>query len=233
MDAAELKKLATSKGLPPIPVSLPDDDLPRPPRFAGTLDEFWAAATTLGAKALFISIGQMDESDFERLMPSDDVSHIEEDENDGTFDGENYTVSLEGIRPSISRFRKHVGKDCAFVLVAKGGVAEIDYLLTETWWDEFQEEADKAVESWLESRNARYEDVEAANQEKTGKLLESLSGLINDRNFCLLRTHRARITYAIDKLPELSELDEFVLKPEIQKLADRIEAKRLNLRTRD
>jgi len=207
---------------------MPDDDTPDPPRFEGTLDEFWAAAKALGTKAVFLRVMQMDESDFERDVPSDDVPRGDDDEEDESFDGENYTVDLEKALPSISRFRKHVGKDCAFILIAKGGVAELDFLLTENWWDEFQEEANKAVDLWLTSRNEKYGEAEAENQKKTEKLLESVRGLISDREFCLLRTHRAKIDYAIEKFPDLANVSEFVLKPEIQRLADRIQSKGLN-----
>lgn len=227
MDAAELKKLAAANGFPAVPVIITGAES-NYPRFEGTLDEFWVAAKALGAKVVFLLVMQIDDSDFERDVPSDDVPRVEGDDEDDSFDGESYWVKLEEISPSISKFRKHIGKDCAFILIAKGGVAEIDFLLTEEWWDEFQEEAGKAIEKWKDGRSEKSEEVEEANERKTAQLLESLKGLINDREFCQLRTHRAKIAYAIEKLPDLAELSEFILKPEIQKLADRIEAKGLN-----
>ena len=231
MDATELKRLAAENGFPAIPVAMPGNDDAEIPRFEGTLGEFWGAAKALEAKAVFLLVNQMDESDFERDVSTDDVP--KSDEDDETFDGESYAVDLEEVSPPIAKFRKYVGKDCAIVLIAKGGVAELDFLITESWWDEFQEDADKAVESWVENRNEKFGEAEAEKQEKTGKLLQSLRGLINDREFCLLRTQSAKLAYAIEKWPELEGLSEFVLKPEIQKLQARIEAKGLNRKSRD
>lgn len=227
MDAVELKKLAEANGLPAISVIITGDE-PPVSRFHGTLNEFWTAAKTLGAKAVFMSVMQMDESDFERNVPSDDVQHIEDDDGDESFDGDDYWVSLEKHSSAITKFRKHVGKDCAFILVAKGGVAEIDFLLTEPWWDAFQEEAGKAIEKWRDSRSEKSETAKQTSEKKKAELLRTLRGLINDQEFCQLRTHRAKIAYAIEKHPELAELSDFILRPEIQTLSDRIEAKGLN-----
>jgi hypothetical protein len=203
MDAAELKTLVTGNGFPAIPVLIPNDDSPCPPRFEGTLDEFWTAAKALGTKVVFLVVMQMDESDFEREVSSNDVPRIDEDEEDDSYDGENYSVDLEKVLPSISTFRKHVGKDCAFRLIAKGGVAEMEFLLTETWWDEFQEEAEKAIELWMDRRNERVEEVEANSEKKTKELIVSLKTLISDAEFCSLTTQRAMRAYALEKFPEL------------------------------
>jgi hypothetical protein len=227
MNGAELKEQILKNGLYPIPVCMPADDSSRP-RFEGTLDEFWAAAKALGAKAVFLEIRQMDESDFEQELSSKHVPRIDEDDDDDSFDGQTYTVDLEQTSPSISKFRKYVGKDCAFVIIAKGEFAELDFLITESWWDEFQDEAEKTVEAWMEKRGEQAEEVEAKTAKRTKELLGQLKALMNDREFCLLKTQRAMLAYAIEKIPELEELSEFVLKPEIQTLHARIEAKGLN-----
>jgi hypothetical protein len=228
VDATELKRLAKEHGFPAIPVVMSSESSPQVPRFDGSLDEFWDAAKALGAKTLLLLVMQFDESDFEREVDGSDIPRSDADDNDDSFDGEKFTVDLEQASPSISKFRKHLGKDCCFVLITKGGFADVDILITEPWWDEFCDEADKAVEKWTADRDEKYGEEEAENQKKTEKLLEAVRGLISDREFCLLRTHRAKIDYAIEKFPELAKVSEFVLKPEIQRLADRIQAKGLN-----
>lgn len=223
MTATELKELIVKNGFHPVPVLSPDGDDDKLARFAGTLDEFWAAAKALSTKVVFLMVHQMDDSDFERSASNDSPSYRDDDEDD---DGE--MIDLEEVLPSISKYRKHVGKDCAFILVTKGGCAEIDYLLSEPWWIEFQEDAAKAVETWMERHEAETEAEEAETEKRNNELLKQLRSLISDKEFCCMRTQRAMLAYAIEKLPELEELGEFVLKPEIQTLHARIEARGLN-----
>jgi len=232
MTGTELKMIIAEKGFHPISVSMPNDDLDRTPRFEGTIDEFWVAMKALGAKVVFLLEMQMNESDYVRNIPSDDLIRNNEDDEDDSFNGENYTIKLEEILPTISKFRRHVDKDCAFVLIAKGGIAEMDFLITEEWWDEFQEEAEKAVEIWTECHNEQAEKVEAKVEKRNAELLVKLKALINDREFCLLKTQRAKFVYALEKIPDLEELSEHTLKPEIQTLHARIEAKGLNRKVR-
>lgn len=227
MDTAELKKLATEQGLHPVLVRLPEDkdESESVARFQGTLDEFWVAAKALGAKAVFLEVLRMDESDFERDVSDEDVPRIDEEDDDSGDDG---TLDLVKAVPAISRFRKYVGKDCAFILIAKGGVDEIGLMLTEPWWDEFQEEGDKVVAKWAGEQNERYGEQEAEHEKQNEVLLESLRGLISDRAFCTQRTQAAMMAYALEKFPDLEDLGDQVLKPEIQRLRAKIEAKGLN-----
>lgn len=226
MTAAELKELIVKNGLHPVPVLNAGGDSEDMPRFEGTLDEFWAAAKALSSKVVFLQVHQMDEDDLKRPVSNEDSYRPgEEDEGD--------IIDLEEVAPSMSKFRKHLGKDCAFILTAKGGFADIDYLLTEPWWDEFQQEASRAVDTWTERREAEKAEESAENEKKNDELLKQLRALIGDKEFCRLRTQRAMLAYALEKLPELEELEEFVLKPEIQTLHARIEARGLNKASRD
>lgn len=225
MEAVELMKLVTEHGLHPIPVRMPSDadESDRVARFQGTLDEFWVAAKALDAKVVFIEVLKMDESDFERDASEEDVPR-----GNGSEDDEEDVIALEKVVPGIAKYRKYIGKDCSFILVTKGGAAEIGMMLTEDWWDEFLEEADKAVAVWAEKQNEKFGEQEAEEEKQQGEMLRTLRGLISDKEFCRLRTLRAMMEYAIDKHPELAELDEFVYKPELQTLKAKIEAKGLN-----
>lgn len=143
MTAAELQGLITKNGLHSISIQFPRDETPTTPRFDGTLEEFWVAAKAIEAKVVFLFVEHMDEGDFERPVPSGGPGRdFEEGEED--FDEE--IVNLEEVRPGISKYRKYVGKECAFVLQAKGGFAELEFLITESWWDEFLDEAAKAFD---------------------------------------------------------------------------------------
>lgn len=229
MTSKELNALIASHRLHPIPINTLNPEAPEIPRFKGTLDEFWTAAKALGSKVVFLMAMQMDEADFQREVPSEDVPPLPE--GDDEFDGE-YLVDLLERQPALSKYRKFVDADCAFILQAKGGIADLEFFLAEAWWEEFQQDAEKVIESWIAERARRAEDCRAERGRRAEGLLKQLRALINDQEFCGQRTQRAMLTYAIDKYPDLEELGEITLKPEIQRLRDRIEAKGLSKKTR-
>ncbi len=178
MNVAQLIRQATAKGIPAFHVSIPDGDAPDVPRLEGTLKEFWAAAKTLKAKAVFIQARQLDEDDFEVELPEDCVPWYGPDD-DSSFDGDNYSVAVEKVSPAISSYRKFLGEDCAFVLTAKGGVAELEFLVTEDWWEEFNDESDKAVDVWLDRRERAEGKAAAGREKRTAKRLGSPSPLLS------------------------------------------------------
>lgn len=186
------------------------------PEFEGTLEEFWEAAKALGTKAILIEAMKMEEADFEREFEHNtDESEVE-------------NINLLDLSPELREYATHVGKDCTFILVAKGGVADIEFTLTEPWWDEFQEKAAAAYGAWADGLNEKSEADANAQREADEKALKSLRGLISDSEFCRLRTLRSMLEYATERFPELDGVDEFVIKPELQALKAKIEAKGLN-----
>jgi hypothetical protein len=216
MDTTDLIKLAKDNGLCPIPVNLSEDwhDSNSLPQFQGTLQQFWDAAKALEAKAVLIESWKMEESDFER---EDDTGESDDD-----------TISLLTLSPSLEKYRSFVGKEYTFLLVTKGGAAEIELTVTESWWDEFQEKADEAYDNWAAGQNDKTEEEEAVQAEANEKALKSLRGLIADSGFCQLRSFRSMLEYAIERIPELDDMDDYVIRPELQTLKAKIEAKGLN-----
>src|SRR5665213_1363744 len=229
MNTSEIKHLIAENGFHPIPVLSGDDDDEREnPRFDGTIEEFWPALKALKAIAVFVNVLRLDESDFGRPPPEDaPYEESDEDEFDRSEDGE-VVINLEDFVPSIKRFREHLGKECAFVLTAKGGAADLDILIQVDWWKEFLEDADKAVELWTAKQEKLREMADAETEEQEQELLKTLRGLISDKAFCVLPTQRAMKAYALENHPELDDLSEHVIKTEIQALHDKIQTKGLN-----
>lgn len=227
MNSQELHTLIAAHGFHAIPIQMLGPEAPELPRFKGTLDEFWVATSALESKVVFLMAMQMDEADFQREVSSDDVPPLPDDE----FDGE-YLVDLLERQPALSKYRKYVDADCAFILQAKGGLAELEFFLAEAWWEKFQAETEEVVETWIAERARRAKDFQSERGHRVEALLKQLGALIQDSEFCGQRTQRAMLTYALEKIPDLEELGEMALKPEIQRLRDRIEAKGLNKRTR-
>ncbi len=69
------------------------------------------------------------------------------------------------------------------------------------------------------------EEIEAEEERQKDAARKKLQGFINNEEFQRLKTQKAMREYAINKYPELEELESFDLKKEIQNLAARIEAK--------
>jgi len=229
MTTADLKRIIAEKTLHPIFVTSVSEEDSSVPRFEGTLDEFWLATKALGATAIFIYVSRFEDADFSRPPPDDLPYDGDDEENSDAVQEGTPVIDLEKQLPPISKFRKHIGKECAFVLSTKGGVADLEMLIQVDWWTEFLLEADKAVEAWTDKQNERRGRLEAESQEQQKELLKTLKGLIEDRAFCVLATQRAMKTYALDKFPELDDLPEDTLKIEIQALHDKIQTRGLKL----
>lgn len=222
MTLAEIKDLTTGKGFHPISVRPSGTEKPETPRFDGPLDDFWKAAKEIETRAVFIATHVFEESDLDgpaseqgnpgRVVQDDDLS--------------NEAVTLEEMSPAISKYRKYLGKDCAFILRTKGGFAELEFLLTEPWWDQFHEDADSAIAAWNAKIDAEEAEADKEDERKNAERLKTLKSLLDDRGFCALKTQKAMLAYAVQKFSELEGMDEELLKREIQNLSARIDARR-------
>ncbi|HEY3755307.1 MAG TPA: hypothetical protein VGL42_04075 [Opitutaceae bacterium] len=128
MTIVELKRLITHGGFYPVSIVLNSEDRTKNPRFEGDLNDFWQAAKALGAKAVFIQTARLTESDFQQQRP-----------------GSNDKVALENHLPRLSDFRKHIGREAAFLLSARSASSNLDFLIQEDWWIEFHKTADEAM----------------------------------------------------------------------------------------
>lgn len=223
MTTNDLKERIKSTGMYPITIEYPDtNEEEKIAWFDGSLDGFVEAAKAFNSAVIFLSSEKLEEDDFVLEVDDDDDDTEESDVEITDSDHEDdEPIDLVGVMPSLGKFKKHVGQECYFLLTAKSQLGELSYLLTETWWDDFRDEKEKAVANVLENREAIREKLQASRDEKEKKLLAGLRRLLDEPEFCRLTTQRAMKSYALEQFPELEDVDDERLKEEIQKLYDK------------
>jgi hypothetical protein len=224
MTSSELMQRIKSAGLYPIPVEGSSDrDVTPDLMFSGSLEDFFEASKALGATVMFLFISKLDEEDFRY-----DSDYDGEDEGDESDDspGDAESFDLTVALPSLADFRKHIGKESQFLLTAKSQLAALSFHLPESWWSSFEEQREKAVEKVDEDREAMREKMEAQQLKKEESLLAKTRSLLDDPEFCRIPTQRGMRAYALEKFPDLEDVDDSRLTQEIQKLSDKAKARK-------
>jgi len=208
--------------------------------FIGDFEEFVRAAKALDTKVVFVFARVLQDSDF--IYEVDGSSHDEEDFDEDTEENFNSEIDdddehleeiyLPTVLSSISEYKKYIGKECVFKLSLRSGNNGLEHYLYESWWNDFvklreeaigkiEEDEYKIMQKVEESRKKLGEERRAKEKELIGKLKK----LINDKEFVRLPTQVAMKASALDKIPELAELDHAKFTSEIQELNGRIIAK--------
>lgn len=239
MTITELSQILSSQGLYPIRV---EGDASRDENeglvFIGAFDEYCAAVKVLGTKAIFLFVSELDETDFSYGINSDHEDDLEYGDDDSDLDEKHekedidMQVDLCLALPSLSEFKKHIGSECAFRLSAIGELADLDFYIEENWWLSFASERDKAIKKVEEDQDAIRKKMYAKLAERKKVLIKLIRGLLNDTEFVRMPTQRSMKAYALEKYPELNEMNDFELVQEIQSLNDKIKAKGLYKRQR-
>jgi hypothetical protein len=188
------------------------------------LSEFLVCLNAFELPIAFIYIETFEEHDFE---------------TESNIDGNDGPINLVSIDSKLKSFAKHVGESCLFELSAPIGNRMIKTIITTEWWDEFNDIKNKALQYIKEQEEKFFQRIEQereAESEKQGRnissLLKKLRAMSKDEKFCDFvltnrQSQRAILIYAVELLPELSDLDEKILKDEIAKLADKIRVKKI------
>ena len=213
----------TAAGLHPVLLQGVANGEDAGPLIEGGLDEFLAAAKVLGAKAVFYCVSTFDESDFlVEMSMGAGVPAETDDEEDGE------SIDLRKLSPGIAGFKAHLGKDCAFLLHAEGGVAKLGCYIEEDWWTAFGEKRADALAEWSKRRGERMAEADVEQAKRGEELVESLRALLDDATFVAIRTQQGMKAYALKVIPGLDELDARVLTAEIQALKGEVDARGLN-----
>lgn len=227
MTLTELKALIESHGLCPIQVDGEATDDKRDEfLFTGAIEEYFKAAKVLNATAVFTFVSTLDEGDF--LHEVESHENGDEPEQTETEIEIDLTVAL----PSLSRFKQHLGKECAFRLLAMGERTTLSFYIEEDWWRQFVNECYEAIDKVEEDREAIQRKIAKQQADKEKELVKVVKNLINDNEFVRIPTQRGMKVYALEKHPELSEMDDVSLSQEIQLLSDKIKAKGLDKKRR-
>ncbi len=221
MTLEELKNAVQSEGLFPIHVAANVDmEEYQEQRFIGSLDEFIRAAKALKADVVFVSNWTLEESEFTYSSETNDYVA-----KDSGSDEEAYEVDLRSLIPSLGKYESYIGKDCAVRLSVPMTNGGLDLFLKEPWWLEFMALRDEAIGKIEEDSEARRAKLEVEREGNMKKLIGQLRSLINDEEFIAQPTQRAMRVYALEKIPELEQLNRMTLQSEIQTLDDKLKAK--------
>lgn len=241
MTLPELSKLISSKSMLLIRVETLTNhrsDL----TFVGTLDEYVEAIKTLGGAAIFVSTICVTEDRFtyspnrmENPIGMWPFPTTTQDEEIETENEEIEEYDLCSVAPELARYKEKIGADGYFELSA----CNLTYSIYEQWMQEMeilridaQELIDQEIEEEEEARLAVQEEAQAEEIAKLETAVKKLHALVSDRNFSRLPTQLAMRAYAIDKIPELDNLDDSELKREIQTVAAQIQARNLGRNSR-
>ncbi|RVU35478.1 hypothetical protein EOE67_13990 [Rheinheimera riviphila] len=188
--------------------------------FAGELTDFLKAAKALRAEVAFVSVMTLSESTFSPYVPGRSNEYIDYDNEPAEIE-----FDLCKLLPELGKYKKMVGIPGHYALLVPYRDKGLKFSIIEDWWINF-------VECFSEARllaDQRYRNLAderlAEEQAERNKILEKLRKLVSDKNFGNLPTQIAMREYALEKIPELSEIDESELKHEIQSLKARILAR--------
>ena len=218
MGVIEVKERLLSVGIHAIQVEggAGEDDA-KGLTFIGSLEEYVSALKTIGVNYVFVTRDLLDEDDFIHVP---EISGMDDD------DDEDSVVDLVAIRPALRKYKDYIGQQCRYKLSAHIFNSTLDYLEQESWWQEFEELWNEAVESVDDEWEQEESRVQTEQNERDRKLIKDIQTLINDKSFTCLPTQRAMIEYAKDNVRGVDKLEPSLLKEEIRTLDAKIKARR-------
>lgn len=181
--------------------------------FAGDLDMYLSAITSLHVEAVFFSTTTLDDDDFICALDVDDD------------DAELVPGDLCTIQPSISKFKNNIGAVGQFDLAAYTDAFGLTLSIVTGWYGEFLTLRDSALGVLDAKADREAARREAEQEERLQNGLQKLEALSGDRAFMGLPTQRAMRAYALEHIPELTYIDDHDLKTAIADLKARIQAR--------
>ena len=223
MDLDSLKDKIRAAQLHPIHVRHLDNDSPHRHPFIGSIEEYLDAVKALSSPIVLIQTFTLDEDEFFHEPPDIEGGDAEAPASLGEQERD-----LRDVESGLRAYERYIGETSAYLLSSALGTPSLGYLITEEWWTEFRELADKASDyldgEHHQSAAQRQAEKEAGDQ----AILDSLNSLLRDSRFVDLKTQRAMMEYAFDKIPGLEKLDDSMVRVAIQRLHGKIKARGLD-----
>lgn len=216
MNLSELKAKLRAANFHPVHV---EDDMNevRGLKFSGSVEEYLEAVKVLGKALVFITAQEVDNDDFQY-----DLSGHGYDDEGEEFQHEVEKINLCVVNPALEKFKERIGQVCVFKLSSSISEESLTLYIVADWWDELSTIYAEAVRTVVEDKVAIQERIEVAKKEKGKELIKAVRELRRDEDFIGLRTQRAMLAYAKEKIPELENIEESLLKKEIQALYDKL-----------
>lgn len=184
--------------------------------FVGDLDTYLSTIKSLRGDAVFFSSTTLDDDDFLCELDSDDDVAGPRPRD------------LCVIQPSISKFKSNIGAIGQFDLAAYTGTYGLIHSVVADWYGEFLTSRDSALGVLNAEANSENARREAEQDERLQNGLLKLEALSSDRAFVSLPTQRAMRVYALERIPDLGNIDDHDLKTAIADLKARIQARGSN-----
>lgn len=181
----------------------------------GDLSMFCSTAKALGCSVVFAQPQTLDSDDFELSLETSSYPSVSID------------VKLTDHDPSIVNYRKYIGQIGAYSLYAPFCQGYLSIDVEEKWYRKFWDTASAAASLGIEKEKQQQEEQEKKTQANRAALLKKLNSLVSDNAFMSLPTQKQMLAYAIENIPELSQLPTPDLKRELQEIDAKAKAKGL------
>jgi hypothetical protein len=186
-------------------------------KFKGSLEEYLDAVRVLDKKVIFIATQEFNEDDFQ----SEFKGRTYDDEEE-KLQYEVEAIDLCEINPAFEKFKERIGQVCIFKLSSSISEESLTFYIQADWWDEFSIIHNETVYTVVEDKTAIQERIKVAQKEKSKELIKTIHELRHDKDFVGLRTQRAMLAYAKEKIPEVENISPSILRKEIQALYDKL-----------
>jgi hypothetical protein len=145
MTKDDLFAVIKKAGLIPVPVILQDaEDGDSIAFFEGDLEQFLVTAKAIGSSVVFVQDDPFQAEDFE-YSPDED--------EDGDEDAEDSYIDLTTVSTALAKFKKYLGQNYSFCLVAKGGIDDLRLIVDQNWVKDFENEWERAQGKILVERS--------------------------------------------------------------------------------
>jgi hypothetical protein len=216
MNVSDIVNKVRSAGLSAVQVETvrDDDDDIRP---VGDLDAFLTALKSLGVSVVLLEAAELTDEFFY-------YGDLDEDDEE--------RIDLRDSEKKLRSFESRLGEVGFIRLWAPSSHGHLTHELEDSWWTSLRDLIDSAttaVESTLSEESDRQSTEEAAEWKDVRAKLMVLS---EDPSFQKLKTQRAMLQCALERLPELENWDPSDLKGEIRILAAKVEVQRSKKGTR-
>jgi len=182
--------------------------------FDGDLIDYIKAVKVLDNTVVFINICYLEEYYFSTEVELDGADNEE--------------IDLSSTSPEIMDYKKYIGKSAHYHFLAISSRGNLEFHFQEAWWNEL---LDLLIEEKERIKNEYIVKFELKNKEKEKhrkSLLKKLDNLKDEQKFMQCRTQKVKLAYALEKYPELSELEPSLIKRIVAELDAHIEARMLN-----
>ena len=215
MELDDLKKNFKSADITVVLVDNLGDDMASDSfNVVGELKDYVSALKALAISVVFVELEKVESDDFV-YRPDDET-----EEEDGSEEQD-----LCSVIKDLATFKAHLGDVGRFTLYAPMRSRGLSHTIENSWYSNFLECRDDAIEAVEQQLEEKRADVEKEDDERAAELTKRIVELGDDQKFARLPTQRAMIAYAKLNVPGFDEIDDSALRDAISDLRAQLMAK--------